>query len=78
MKKKIETNQYEKKFSNLLDITNKKRVSHKEEKELNSIDANITTMILKTEKRITCQQHTHPWSPELHEAVTSVFIWKKS
>ena len=25
---------------------------------------------------LTCHQHTHPWSPELNEAVTSVSIWK--
>ena len=51
--KKIDTNQYEIKVINLLDIVNKRRLSPKEEQTLNSIYTNITTIMFKTEKFIT-------------------------
>lgn len=66
-------NQYKIKVSKLLDIANKRRLYPQEEQELKSIDTNITNTMLK-EKSITNHQHTYHWLPELHEAVTSVFI----
>ena len=32
--------------------------------------------MLKVENYITGHQHTHPWSPELHDDVRTVSLWK--
>ena len=48
----------------------------KEEKELNQLDKQITTIMIEVEKTIKSHHNIYPWSSELHNDVRTVSIWK--
>ena len=59
-----------------MQIARAKQLISQEEKELNQLDKKITQIMLKTERNIKDHNDTCPWSPELHDTVKSISIWK--
>ena len=57
-------------------ISKQRKLTQKEEENLNLIDQLITKIILKVENKINNQQHNSPSSPALHDAIKIVSIWK--
>ena len=58
--------QYKKRIEKLYNIVKLNKLNNKDEKELNKIDADITTSMLNVEKSIQTGHHNHLWSPALH------------
>ena len=57
-------------------IASKRKLTRHEEIELNKLDKLITIIMLNAENNIKGRNNTHLWSPELHDAVRPVSIWK--
>ena len=57
-------------------IASKRKLTRQEEIDLNTLEKMITTFMLNAENNITGKNNTYPWSPELHDAVRAVSIWK--
>ena len=57
-------------------IGKQRKLTKDEEVNLNRIDQLITKIMLKVEKKISNQHHNSPWSPELHDSIRTVSIWK--
>ena len=60
----------------LYKIVKHNKLNNNDEKELNQIDADITTSMLTAEKSIQTQHHNHPWPLSLHRAIRKVTIWR--
>ena len=57
-------------------IGKQRKLTQDEEVNLNRIDELITKNMLKIENKINNQHHNFPWSPELHDFIQTVSIWK--
>ena len=57
-------------------ISKTRKLTLEEEINLNRIDKLITTIMLRAEQKIHNQHHNSPWSPELHDSIQIVSIWK--
>ena len=57
-------------------ISKQRKLTKEEEVNLDRIDKLITKIMLSVEKKINSQQHNSPWSPELHDSIRIVSIWK--
>ena len=53
-----------------------RKLTSQEEKYLNQLDKQITNIMIIAKNNIKGHHNTYPWSPELHDAVRMVSIWK--
>ena len=57
-------------------ISKTSKLTLEEEINLSRIDKLITTIMLRAEKKIHNQHNSSPLSPELHDSIRIVSIWK--
>ena len=57
-------------------ISKQRKLTKEEEVNLDRIDKLITKIMLRAKKKINNQQHNSIWSPELHDSIKIVSIWK--
>ena len=64
------------KMKSLLTIVATRKLSAVEEKSLNNVYSSITQIMIETENKTNKCNHNYPWSPDLHIAIKTLFIWK--